>query len=295
VSQSLTVRLNMVLPQGDRFESETRFKRHASQDGRDMTSAVVRLKHEDGNYYIVAYGDTKIGKRDVGRYSFWAGARISFERALDRMRERYSEALVRKFRHGVQIETALAENDEAGQQTHEKLQRLMAQRDSLLAEKGQIIDEGTIQNVRDIVESMSRVRPVPVEPILLPRFEAVAPKELREQLARVVREALDSEDEQAQAIARSLGPLPDVSKPEPEPDFRASTPRDTTLPAGRGCGPSVFGYPVVIVDPPVLEDEQAIALVTDLLGPYDTFSTTADAATVEAVRRLLQIAKSVRE
>jgi hypothetical protein len=264
----LTIQMKAYTPQGDTFDARVSFRRIPSASdrpvaGRDFTTATVRVLNEAGTYGVVASGQARLGQDDamMGRYNFWAGARIAFDRALDQMRQRYSNALVRQFRHAVQIQMALSENDEAGQQAHEKLMRLSAQRDSLLAEKYALLEP-------------------------LPNVE--------------IDEAATEAAELALQFRRRNNPLPRVVTPVPEPDFKASTPRDTTLPAGRACG-SLFGHPVVFKEPDVVVDAEladpygkSIALLEALLGPDDTFSQTGDPASVDAVRLGLQILKARR-
>jgi hypothetical protein len=300
----LTIQMQAITRQGDTFDSRVSFRRIPSaSDGRDFTSATVRVLNEAGTYSVVASALARLGKSDAaeGRYNFWAGARIAFERALDRMRLRYHEPVVREVRHAVQIEMALVENDEAGQRAHEKLMRLSAQRDSLLAEKYALL-----------------------EPLPNVVFDDSA-TELAERAQEFTRRAM--------SVPEEILVLPEVKTPVPEPDFRASTPRDTKL--GRACGGEFgiepAGFPPAPTASPSRSSKpgracggefggmnqgchavlapvsrcysriepadpygKSIALLEALLGPDDTFAQTGDPASVDAVRLGLQILKALQ-
>jgi hypothetical protein len=114
------------------------FKKHTDNvSGRHTTSAAVRIFDAVSKSWLVrAVEFARLGKSDVGRYYFFAGARIAFARVLDKLVGfGYDEPFTRKLRHAVQLQLALVENDERGQYTYKQLLRLRDQRTALLNEK----------------------------------------------------------------------------------------------------------------------------------------------------------------
>jgi hypothetical protein len=137
-------------------------KRHDDRGGRHSTTAsVLVLNALTGKFQPYAQGWARLGKGDVGHYSFFAGARIAFSRVLVLLRDScgWDPDLVRTFRRSVQIELSLAENDEVGCITYGKLKNLKAQREALLVMKRVFMES----------EKLPGLYPVPPEPV--PDFE----------------------------------------------------------------------------------------------------------------------------
>lgn len=120
-----------------RFKVE--FDKVRVPDGRHLTRALFSSrKSGDTSWQGETVQYARMGAREDRPYVFWIGARIAFDRVLNVLsRLGYDAEPTRIIRRAVQIELALAENDERGRNAMRDLVAAREQRKALLKAKYQ--------------------------------------------------------------------------------------------------------------------------------------------------------------
>jgi hypothetical protein len=215
----------------DQGPETIRFRKIAVSDGRHYTQAVLyRGNPSDpaSAAKVIASGQTRLGKQDAAenRYSFFAGARIAFERMLERVPQDADSAA--ELRRMVQVQLSLSETTEEGKQAFKRLKQIERKWLALKEAEAAIANAAELRAYYaglnkngDATALVPRRQPEPPEPVL--EYEGEILPIVYGQHPQSVDRAID---EIRQRVQTAYGSRPTVKLPEDYPIREAEAASD---------------------------------------------------------------------